>query len=77
MKGFVFSRLSAQGKIIAFISSSNCGSKEDGLRNRKRVYFEKERGEVEKMNGDKSEVEGIVPVTENAVMKLRRTHASI
>ena len=36
----------------------------------------KEGGEVEKMNGDKSEVEGIVPVTENAGIKLRRTHAS-
>lgn len=43
MKGFVFSRLSAQGKIIAFISSSNCGSKEDGLRNRKGVFLK--RGE--------------------------------
>ena len=36
----------------------------------------KEGGEVEKMNGDKSEVEGIVPVTENAGIKLQRTHAS-
>lgn len=37
----------------------------------------KERGEVEKMNGDKNEVEDIVPVIENAIIKLRRTHASL
>lgn len=43
MKGFVFSRLSAQGEIIAFISSSNCGSKEDGLKWEGCIFKEREK----------------------------------
>ena len=36
----------------------------------------KER-KVEKMSGGKSEVEDVVPVIENAIIKLQRTHVSI
>ena len=39
------------------------------------MYFE--RGEVEQMSGDKNEVEDMVPVFENVIVKLQRTHVNI
>ena len=40
------------------------------------MYFERE-GRSREDEGDKNEVEDIVPVIENAIIKLQRTHASL